>query len=166
MAEAPILITAADCQRLLSHLDVVDQIEKALAWDAEGTITWPTPRSLNIIRDKWGNDFHVKMALLESVPVGGIRVVSHPLDESSPVNTRLIMLVDPETAWPLAIVDESWSYVQRTVGSIASGRDVTSRKLEALGGSSSVLSSAFCAWSTSASASSIITTRRRPSKGR
>lgn len=119
MTDAPILITAADCQRLLSHLDVVDQIEKALAWDAEGTITWPTPRSLNIIRDKWGNDFHVKMALLEAVPVGGIRVVSHPLDESSPVNTRLIMLVDPETAWPLAIVDESWSYVQRTVGSIA-----------------------------------------------
>ena len=119
MAQAPIMVTAADCQRLLSHLDVVAQIEQALAWDAAGTIEWPTPRSLNIIHDKWGNDFHVKMCVLESVPVGGIRVVSHPLDESSPVNTRLILLVDPTTAWPLAIVDESWSYVQRTVGSIA-----------------------------------------------
>jgi ornithine cyclodeaminase/alanine dehydrogenase-like protein (mu-crystallin family) len=116
---APILITSADCQRLLSHLDVVAQIEQALAWDAGGTIEWPTPRSLNIIRDKWGNDYHVKMCVLESVPVGGIRVVSHPLDESSPINTRLILLVDPTTALPLAIVDESWSYVQRTVGSIA-----------------------------------------------
>jgi ornithine cyclodeaminase/alanine dehydrogenase-like protein (mu-crystallin family) len=117
--QPPILITSADCQRLLSHLDVVAQIEQALAWDAEGTIEWPTPRSLNIIRDKWGNDYHVKMCVLESVPVGGIRVVSHPLDESSPINTRLILLVDPTTALPLAIVDESWSYVQRTVGSIA-----------------------------------------------
>jgi len=119
MAQGPILLTAADCQRLLSHLDVVAQIEKALAWDAEGTIHWPTPRSLNIAPDKWGNDYHVKMCVLESVPVGGIRVVSHPLDESSPINTRLILLVDPTTAWPLALIDESWSYVQRTVGSIA-----------------------------------------------
>jgi ornithine cyclodeaminase/alanine dehydrogenase-like protein (mu-crystallin family) len=117
--QAPILITSADCQQLLSYLDVVAQIERALAWDAEGSIEWPTPRSLNIIRDKWGNDYHVKMCVLESVPVGGIRVVSHPLDESSPINTRLILLVDPNTALPLAIVDESWSYVQRTVGSIA-----------------------------------------------
>jgi len=114
-----VLLTAADCQRLLSHLDVVAQIEQALAWDANGTIEWPTPRSLNIIRDTWGNDYHVKMCVLKEVPVGGIRVVSHPLDESSPVNTRLILLVDPETAWPLALIDESWSYVQRTVGSIA-----------------------------------------------
>jgi ornithine cyclodeaminase/alanine dehydrogenase-like protein (mu-crystallin family) len=119
MTQVPILITSADCQRLLSHLDVVAQIEQALAWDAESSIEWPTPRSLNIIRDKWGNDYHVKMCVLESVPVGGIRVVSHPLDESSPINTRLILLVDPTTALPLAIVDESWSYVQRTVGSIA-----------------------------------------------
>jgi ornithine cyclodeaminase/alanine dehydrogenase-like protein (mu-crystallin family) len=116
---APILITSADCRRLLSPLDVVAQIEQALAWDAEGSIEWPTPRSLNIIGDKWGNDYHVKMCVLEAVPVGGIRVVSHPLDESSPINTRLILLVDPSTALPLAIVDESWSYVQRTVGSIA-----------------------------------------------
>ncbi|MSP55453.1 MAG: ornithine cyclodeaminase family protein [Myxococcales bacterium] len=119
MAQGPVFLTAADCQRLLSHLDVVAQIERALAWDAAGTIEWPTPRSLNIIGDKWGNDFHVKMCVLDSVPVGGIRVVSHPLDESSPVNTRLILLVDPTTAWPLALIDESWSYVQRTVGSIA-----------------------------------------------
>jgi ornithine cyclodeaminase/alanine dehydrogenase-like protein (mu-crystallin family) len=117
--QPPILVTSADCQRLLSHLDVVAQIEQALAWDAEGSIEWPTPRSLNIIRDKWGNDYHVKMCVLESVPVGGIRVVSHPLDESSPINTRLILLVDPTTALPLANVDESWCYVQRTVGSIA-----------------------------------------------
>jgi ornithine cyclodeaminase/alanine dehydrogenase-like protein (mu-crystallin family) len=119
MAQGPVFLTAADCQQLLSPLDVVAQIERALAWDAEGTIEWPTPRSLNIIGDKWGNDFHVKMCVLDSVPVGGIRVVSHPLDESSPINTRLILLVDPTTAWPLALVDESWSYVQRTVGSIA-----------------------------------------------
>lgn len=95
------------------------EIERALRWDAAGAIHWPTPRSLNIAPDKWGNDYHVKACVLEEVPVGGIRLVSHPRDESSPINTRLIVLVDPATTLPLAIVDESWTYQQRTVASVA-----------------------------------------------
>ena len=55
---------------------------------------------------------------------------------------------------------------ERTVGSSASGREVTRMNTDADGGSSSVFSSAFCAAATSASASSMITTRRRPSNGR
>ena len=72
MGQAPILLTNADCQRLLSPLDVVAQIEAALAWEDAGAIAWPTPRSLNIAPDRWGNDYHVKMCVLEAVPVGGI----------------------------------------------------------------------------------------------
>ena len=55
---------------------------------------------------------------------------------------------------------------ERTVGSSVSGRDVTSTNTDAGSGSSSVLSSAFCAATTSASACSMIVTRLRPSKGR
>ena len=44
--------------------------------------------------------------------------------------------------------------------------DDTSTKIDADGGSSSVLSSALCAGVINASASSMITTRRRPSNGR
>ena len=54
----------------------------------------------------------------------------------------------------------------RTVGSSMSGRDVIRMNTDAGSGSSSVLSSAFCAARTSASARSIIVTRRRPSNGR
>ena len=50
----------------------------------------------------------------------------------------------------------------RTVGSSRSGCAVTRMKIEADGGSSSVLSSAFCAAGTSASAPSMMTTRQRP----
>jgi alanine dehydrogenase len=94
------------------------EIERALHWDAAGSIHWPTPRSLNIAPDRWGNDYHVKAAVLEAVPIGGIRLVSHPRDESSPINTRYVILVDPNTTLPLAIVDESWTYLQRTVASV------------------------------------------------
>lgn len=119
MVQAPIFITAAQCQELLGPDDVVQQIEQALRWDAAGQIHWPTPRSLNIAPDKWGNDYHVKACVLEAVPVAGLRLVSHPLDEASPICTRLIVLIDPATTLALAIVDESWSYAQRTVASIA-----------------------------------------------
>ncbi|HEX5451842.1 MAG TPA: ornithine cyclodeaminase family protein [Candidatus Limnocylindrales bacterium] len=119
MAHGPILLSAADCQRLLAPADVVDEVERALAWDAAGTIQWPTPKSLNIAPDRWGNDYHVKACVLEDVPVAGIRLVSHPLDEASPICTRLIVLIDPATTLPLAFVDESWNYAQRTVASIA-----------------------------------------------
>jgi ornithine cyclodeaminase len=120
-------LTAQDCRNLLAPEDVLGEIERALCWDAAGAIHWPTPRSLNIAPDRWGNDYHVKACVLEEVPVGGIRLVSHPRDESSPINTRLIVLIDPATTLPLAIVDESWTYQQRTVASVV----LASRRLAA-----------------------------------
>ena len=54
----------------------------------------------------------------------------------------------------------------RIVGSKVSGVAVTRTNVVAFGGSSSVLSSASCAFATIRSASSMITTRRRPSNGR
>ncbi|MCW2768457.1 MAG: alanine dehydrogenase [Nocardioides sp.] len=115
----PPYVSAEQCREVLTPLDVVERVRTALEWDAAGAIHWPQPRSLNIAPDKWGNDYHMKACVLEEIPVAGLRIVSHPLDESSPQCTRLILLVDPATALPLALVDESWNYVQRTVASIA-----------------------------------------------
>lgn len=119
MIRAPIFITARQCEGLVGPADVVEQIERALRWDAAGQIQWPTPRSLNIAPDRWGNDYHVKACVLEEVPIAGLRLVSHPLDEASSICTRLIVLIDPATSLAVAIVDESWNYAQRTVASIA-----------------------------------------------
>jgi ornithine cyclodeaminase/alanine dehydrogenase-like protein (mu-crystallin family) len=119
MGQPPIFVSVSDTQAVLEPVDVVNQCEQALRWDAAGAIQWPAPRSLNIAPDRWGNDYHMKACVLEEIPVAGLRLVSHPLDESSPICTRLILLIDPATSLPLAIVDESWNYAQRTVASIA-----------------------------------------------
>lgn len=121
MSTPPPYISAEQCASVLSHSDVIDQIRQVLAWDAAGTIQWPEPRNLNIAPDKWGNDYHMKACVLEEIPVAGLRMVSHPLDESSPQCTRLIILIDPMTCLPLALVDETWNYAQRTVASIVLG---------------------------------------------
>jgi ornithine cyclodeaminase/alanine dehydrogenase-like protein (mu-crystallin family) len=112
-------VSAADCERLLGVADVVAQVRRALEWERQGRITWPKPRSLNILGDEHGNHFHVKACVLEDVPIAGIRMVSHPGDDDGGGGTRLILLVDPTTTKPVALVDESWSYGQRTVASIA-----------------------------------------------
>ncbi len=119
MSPGPLFITAEECRQLIDPDDVVRQVEQVLTWDAAGEIQWPTPRSLNIAPDRWGNDYHVKACVLEAIPVAGLRLVSHPLDESSPICTRFILLIDPRTSLPLALIDETWNYAQRTVASIA-----------------------------------------------
>jgi ornithine cyclodeaminase/alanine dehydrogenase-like protein (mu-crystallin family) len=124
---APLFLTARDCQRLLSPEDVLAEIERVLVADAAGSVRWPAPRNLNIAPDSFGNDYHAKSCVLEDVPVGGFRLVSHPADEASRFSTRLVVVIDGNSTLPLAIVDESWSYLQRTVGSVA----LASRKLAA-----------------------------------
>lgn len=111
-------ISAETCERLLDLDDVLAQVRLALEWERAGAITWPTPRNLNIVPDRAGNHYHVKACVLEELPVAGIRMVSHPGDDDSGGGTRLILLVDPATTAPLAIVDESWNYSQRTVASV------------------------------------------------
>jgi ornithine cyclodeaminase/alanine dehydrogenase-like protein (mu-crystallin family) len=111
-------ISAESCERLLHLDDVLAQVRRALEWERAGAITWPTPRNLNIVPDRSGNHYHVKACVLEELPVAGIRMVSHPGDDDSGGGTRLILLVDPATTEPLALVDESWNYSQRTVASV------------------------------------------------
>jgi ornithine cyclodeaminase len=115
---APVFVSAADCERLLGIDDVVAEVRAALARERAGAITWPEPRNLNIIGDSHGNHYHVKACVLEDVPVAGVRLVSHPGDDDSGGGTRLIVLIDPASTEPLAIVDESWTYGQRTVASV------------------------------------------------
>lgn len=111
-------ISAETCERVLDLDDVVAQVRQALEWERAGAITWPTPRNLNIVPDRSGNHYHVKACVLEELPIAGIRMVSHPGDDDSGGGTRLILLVDPATTAPVALVDESWNYSQRTVASV------------------------------------------------
>lgn len=111
-------MTARECRDLLTPEDVVTEIERVLTWDAAGTVRWPSPRNMNL-RDKFDNHYHGKACILDEPGVGGFRIVSHPsTDEQATSSTRFIILIDVATSVPLAIVDETWSYAQRTVASV------------------------------------------------
>ena len=130
---APLFISEADCRRVLGVADVIGAIEDTLLADAEGGVRWSEPRTMKMA-DRLSNRYHLKACVLEvasktggSAAVAGVRLVAHQSDESTGSATRWIVLIDPATALPLAIVDETWNYAQRTVAAMA----VVARKLAA-----------------------------------
>jgi ornithine cyclodeaminase/alanine dehydrogenase-like protein (mu-crystallin family) len=89
-----------------------------VAWDAAGLVRWPAPPNMNM-RDRFENHYHLKACILDELSVGGFRLVSHnATDETSNNATRFVVLVDVESSRPLAFIDETWTYAQRTVASI------------------------------------------------
>jgi ornithine cyclodeaminase/alanine dehydrogenase-like protein (mu-crystallin family) len=119
IANAPIYLTARQCRELLTPEDVLAEIERVVAWDAAGLVRWPSPPNMNM-RDRFENHYHLKACILDELSVAGFRLVSHnATDETSQDATRFVVLVDVESSRPLAFVDETWTYAQRTVASIA-----------------------------------------------
>lgn len=111
-------INAKQCRELLTTDDVVAEIERVIAWDAAGRVRWPSPRNMNM-RDRFENHYHLKACILDELSVAGFRLVSHnATDETSQDATRFVVLVDVESSRPLAFIDETWTYAQRTVASI------------------------------------------------
>lgn len=94
------------------------EIERVVAWDAAGRVRWPAPPNMNM-RDRFENHYHLKACILDEISVAGFRLVAHnATDETSQDATRFVVLVDVESSRPLAFVDETWTYAQRTVASI------------------------------------------------
>src|SRR5688572_29788070 len=124
----PIYITAKECRELLTADDVLTEIERVVAWDAAGRIRWPSPPNMNM-RDRFDNHYHLKACILDELSVAGFRIVSHnATDETSQDATRFVVLVDVESSRPLAFVDETWTYAQRTVASIVMAARALARK--------------------------------------
>ena len=128
MSNAPIYISARQCQELLTPDDVLKEIERVVAWDAAGRVRWPSPPNMNM-RDRFENHYHLKACILDELSVAGFRIVSHnATDETSQDATRFVVLVDVESSRPLAFVDETWTYAQRTVASIVMAARALARK--------------------------------------
>ncbi len=123
-----IYLTARQCHALLTPDDVLAEIARVVAQDAAGQVRWPVPPNMNM-RDRFENHYHLKACILDEASVGGFRFVSHnATDETSQDATRFIMLVDVASSRPLALVDETWTYAQRTVASIVMAAHRLARK--------------------------------------
>ena len=104
------LFTAADALRIC---------EDVYRMHAAGSVVFANPPSFKMDVADFHNHWHVKGCLLKDIPVAGTRMYSYFDDgERSTVgtldSTRYVVLSDPNTSIPMAIVDEHWSYALRS----------------------------------------------------
>ncbi|MCC7368149.1 MAG: ornithine cyclodeaminase family protein [Chloroflexi bacterium] len=116
-------ISDADVRALLDVRSVLDVVEQTFRWAYEGRITWPEPRLFRLdLAEPAKAKYHVKGASLPDLGVSGVRVVGYRIfpdgsGTSRDDNMRYVLLHDPVTGFPLAIVDEHTSYGIRSAAS-------------------------------------------------
>ncbi len=116
----PLFLSYRDTLDLLSVEDTLRVCEDVYRMHARGSVRWSSPPSLRLdAAQPFDNHWHVKGALLEEIPVTGVRLYNY-FDDGvrNTVGqldcTRYVLLSDPRTGHALAIVDEHWSYAIRS----------------------------------------------------
>jgi len=109
-----------DTLRLLSVGDALKICEQVYRMHANGTVVLSRPPSFKLdVADGFHNHWHVKSVFLKETPATGVRVYNY-FDDGvrNTVGgldcTRFIVLSNPSSGQPLAIVDEHWSYAIRS----------------------------------------------------
>lgn len=118
--DSVLFIDYATTTKLLSVPRAMQICEEVFAMHARGSVTWSVPPSQKLdVGEPFHNHWHVKTVILREEPVAGVRLYTYYDDGM--VNTvgrldctRYIVLSDPVTAHPLAIVDEHWTYAIRS----------------------------------------------------
>jgi ornithine cyclodeaminase len=107
---------------------------------ARGSVTLSNPPSFKLdVADGFHNHWHVKSVFLKEIPTTGVRLYNYYDDGvRNTVGglgcTRYIVLSEPESGEPVAIVDEHWSYaIRSTAAATIACKWVGPRKPKILG---------------------------------
>lgn len=122
MTEQPgtLFVPYRDTLDLLSIADAMKVCEDVYRMHARGSVVLSAPPSFKLdVAEGFHNHWHVKSVFLKDVPATGVRTYNYYDDGVRNTvggldNTRLIILSDPRSGAPLAIVDEHWSYAIRS----------------------------------------------------
>ena len=118
------ILSAADTRGLLDIPRAIEIVEDTFRWYANGEVMWSDPAVMNLSVPDLRAAYRLKGTYLPALRVAGFRVTGMVLDEAgvgsgASDNTRFVILSDPVTGHPLAILDEHWTYSVRTVAAAA-----------------------------------------------
>ena len=118
-SDALVFLSYEDTLALLSAAEAMAVCEDVYRMHARGSVAWTSPPAFRLDDDNFHHHWHVKGALLNDIPVSGVRMYAYYEDaERSTVGaleaTRYVLLSDPRTSIALAIVDEHWTYAIRS----------------------------------------------------
>jgi alanine dehydrogenase len=109
-----------DTLALLSVDDALRICEEVYGMHARGSVVLSNPPSFKLdVADGFHNHWHVKSVFLKELPATGVRLYNYYDDGLRNTvgglgSTRYIVLSDPHSGEPVAIVDEHWSYAIRS----------------------------------------------------
>ena len=125
---------------LLSVADALKVCEDVYRMHARDSVVLSNPPSFKLdVADGFHNHWHVKSVFLKDIPATGVRVYNY--FDNGVRNTvggldctRYIVLADPKSGVPLAIVDEHWSYaIRSTAAAVLACKWVGPRSPKVLG---------------------------------
>ncbi|MGH3762937.1 hypothetical protein, partial [Actinophytocola sp.] len=124
-----VFVSERVCREVLTVAEVAEQVERTFHAEAAGKVIYSTPHVLRMVdtgesRAGGTASFRTKGAILPDLGVAGFRlgasrIAADGSGSASPLATRLVLLMDIETASPLALVDEHYNYLVRTAASVA-----------------------------------------------
>jgi alanine dehydrogenase len=118
--ESVLFIDYATTVKLLTVKDAMAICEDVYRMHARNAVQWSEPPSQRLdVGAPFHNHWHVKEVILKDEPIAGVRLYSYYDDGvTNTVGrldcTRYIVLADPRTGRPLAILDEHWTYAIRS----------------------------------------------------
>ena len=118
--DSVLFIDYATTVKLLSVPDAMAICEDVFRMHARNSVKWSVPPSQKLdVGAPFHNHWHVKTVILEDEPIAGVRLYSYYDDGVRNTVGRLdcaryIVLADPKTAHPIAILDEHWTYAIRS----------------------------------------------------
>jgi len=116
-----LFLSKEDTKKLVDIRTAVEKVLDVAKWENNGLITTPDPPVSVMITANPKSRYRTKMAYISEIPIVGIRIIGYPLGSSYKESTRFVLLSDPATGEPLALVDDHWNYILRTVASAVMG---------------------------------------------
>lgn len=111
-----LFLSASDCRKILDTEAVLEAVEDALRMEQAGRVRWSTPSGMRVGGGEAASRVRVKACALQDAGFAGVRVLVFPTEKRE---TRWILIFDDATGEPRAIVDEAWTYSQRSVACLA-----------------------------------------------
>ena len=118
--DSVLFIDYATTVKLLPVPDAMAICEDVFRMHARNSVKWSVPPSQKLdVGAPFHNHWHVKTVILEDEPIAGVRLYSYYDDGLRNTVGRLdcaryIVLADPRTGQPIAILDEHWTYAIRS----------------------------------------------------
>ncbi len=133
MSREVLYLTADDTRKLLDMEGAMKTIEDVYRWHARDRVVWSEPGTSIVNAKDLSSKYRVKGCYLPEIPVVGMRIVGYHIaadgsGSSSPESTRYVLLSDPRTGSPIAMIDEHWNYSLRTSASAAVGVKYMARR--------------------------------------